>query len=76
MQHATMKQEYVGKNNILNNLRYEVASNQPRNDQHGSGMETISVIQNLAELDIEKGEAFLTGQPEQTVVSCYLENLR
>lgn len=61
MQHATMKQEYVGKNNILNNLRYEVASNQPRNDQHGSGMETISVIQNLGELDIEKGEAFLTG---------------
>ncbi|EMD85386.1 hypothetical protein COCC4DRAFT_75992 [Bipolaris maydis ATCC 48331] len=76
MKQANFEQEHVGRNSILENPRYEVASDQLQNDQHGSGMETISVIKNLGELDVEKGDASLTRQPAQTVVSCYSENLR
>ncbi|EUC43976.1 hypothetical protein COCMIDRAFT_99370 [Bipolaris oryzae ATCC 44560] len=68
MKHAPIKQEYVGNNNTLENPRYEVTSNQSQDDQHGSGLETISIIRSLEEVDIEKGDASLARQPEQTVM--------
>lgn len=75
MKHATMKQENVGKINVSEDPRHGIISNQPRNDQNSSGMENVSAIKSLEELDIEKGEASLARQPEQTVVGCYLEDL-
>ncbi|EUC36181.1 hypothetical protein COCCADRAFT_88995 [Bipolaris zeicola 26-R-13] len=75
MKHATMKQENVGKINVSEDPRHGIISNQPRNDQNSSGMENVSAIKSLEELDIEKGEASLARQPEQTVVGYYLEDL-
>ena len=59
MKHVTIKQEYVGKNNVLGPPRHEIASNQPRNEQNSSGMENVPAIESLDELDVEKGEASL-----------------